>query len=220
MTYVLDTEPPTVVISSPEDGSTINRAAVEIGGRTQALSELVARNEANGKSGAATAADDGSFTLSVPIEDGPNGITITATDPAGNDGIGRADRPARLGQAHRRPDRVRLPDRPGLAPAPLTVRIVVTDPDGRPLEGASVLFTITIPGIPPIVPSAVTTDGAGSASFRTTIPTAATAGVGQITARVTTTEFGRADGTDGGDDLALTGSRRASGCRRGSGLAR
>jgi hypothetical protein len=68
--------------------------------------------------------------------------------------------------------------------------VAVTDPDGRPLEGASVLFTITVPGIPAIVPSEVSTDGAGVASFRTTIPAAATPGTGPITALITTSEFG------------------------------
>jgi hypothetical protein len=66
----------------------------------------------------------------------------------------------------------------------------VTDPDGRPLEGATVLFIIQVTGIPPIVPSPIATDGAGVASFRTTIPAAATVGSGPVTARVTTDEFG------------------------------
>lgn len=190
VTYVLDTEPPTVTIASPVDGSTINRTIVEIAGKTQGGSDLIAHNEANGASGAATAADDGTFTLSVPIADGPNGITITATDPAGNQGTtvltvrrGSGKLTADLSASSYRIAK-------GSLPQALTVRVVVTDPDGRPLEGASVLFTITVPGIPAIVPSAVTTDGTGTASFRTTIPEAATPGTGPLAARVTTSEFG------------------------------
>jgi hypothetical protein len=190
VTYVLDTTPPEIVLVSPADGSTVNRPAVEISGRTQSLSAIAARNEATGGSATATAGGDGSFTIVVPIELGPNGITVTVTDPAGNvassvvtvsRGDGRLS--ADISASAYRISRSKLP-------AELTVRVAVTDPDGRPLEGATVLFTIQVTGIPPIVPSPVTTDGAGVAAFRTVIPAAATAGSGPITARITTAEFG------------------------------
>jgi hypothetical protein len=190
VTYVLDTEAPVVKVASPKDGATVNRAAAEITGTTQALSGLVARNEANGSTATATAAVDGSFSLQVPIADGPNGITITATDPAGNAGSavvtirrGSGKLTADVSASSYRIKKSALPE-------PLTVKVVVTDPDGRPLEGAAVLFTLTVPGIPAIVPSEVSTDGAGIASFRTTIPAAATPGTGPITALVTTRDFG------------------------------
>jgi hypothetical protein len=192
VTYVLDTEPPAVTVTSPKDGSTINRDAVEIKGRTQALSDLVARNEANGASATATAADDGTYVVSVPLAAGPNGITITSTDPAGN--TGTAVIGVRRGSGKLTADLTASSYRIAHAslPEPLTVRVVVTDPDGLPLEGATVLFTITVPGIPAIVPSEIETDGGGTATFRTTIPRAATAGTGPIVAQVTTTEFGAA----------------------------
>jgi len=190
VTYVMDAEAPVIKITSPKEGSTVNRAAAEITGTTQALSGLVARNEANGATATATAADDGSFSLQVPIADGPNGITITATDPAGNAGSavvtvrrGAGKLTADISASSYRLKKTSLPE-------PLTVKVVVTDPDGRPLDGAAVLFTITVPGIPAIVPSEVSTDGAGIASFRTTIPAAATPGTGPITALVSTQEFG------------------------------
>lgn len=190
VTYVLDAAPPEVKVTSPADGATINREAVEVEGRTQPGSDLVARNEANGATATATADEDGAFLLSVPIADGPNGITVTATDPAGNPGSTVLT--VRRGTGKLTADLTASTYRiaVGSLPEPLTVRVVVTDPDGVPLEGAEVLFTITVPGIPPIVPSAMTTGGDGSASFRTTIPTAATPGTGPITARVTTLEFG------------------------------
>jgi hypothetical protein len=190
VTYVLDTTPPDVVVSSPGDGSTINRPSVEIKGRTQGLSTLVARNEANAATATATADGDGSFSIVVPMAVGPNGITITVTDPAGNPATavvtvrrGDGKLSADLSVSAYRLARSKLPGE-------LTVRVAVVDPDGRPLEGATVLFTIQIPGIPPIVPSPIETDGAGIASFRTVVPAAATAGSGPITGRVTTDEFG------------------------------
>ncbi len=190
VTYVLDTEDPKVTITSPAEGATINREAVEVSGKTQPLSAIQARNEANGSTVTATALEDGSFTLEVPLAAGPNGITVRATDPAGNEatkvlavrrGAGKLD--AAISASSYRLDRSNLPQ-------PLTVLVAVTDPDGLPLEGAVVLLTITAPGIPPIVPSELTTDGAGEARYRTTIPKAATAGSGPITALVKTDQFG------------------------------
>jgi hypothetical protein len=191
VTYVLDVEPPQVVISSPGDGSTINRDFVEIEGRSQALSEIVARNEANGVTATASAADDGRFTIRVALAPGPNGVTVTSVDPAGNEGS--AVLAVRRGSGKLTADlsvsAYRIVD--GDLPETFSARVAVTDPDGRPLEGASVLFTLTIPGIPAIVPSPIVTDGAGVATFRTTIPAGATPGTGPITALVTSEEFGR-----------------------------
>ena len=67
--------------------------------------------------------------------------------------------------------------------------MLVTDPDGRPLEGTSVTFSLTVPGIPPVAKEAVT-GGDGRATFTTTLPTGVTAGSGLATVLVATTEFG------------------------------
>jgi hypothetical protein len=190
VTYVLDTEVPALTLTSPADGDTVNRETVEIVGRTQGLSEVVARNEANGASVAGTAEGDGAFTLQVPLATGPNGITVTATDPAGNQGTavlairrGAGKLTADIGLSDYRIGVKSLPE-------PLTVRVVVTDPDGRPLAGATVLFTLTIPGVAPIVPSPVETNAEGVATFKTTVPDAATPGTGPVQARVTAGDLG------------------------------
>jgi len=83
--YVLDQAPAKVTIYSPEEGSVVNGPTVEINGKTQARSTLIARNAANGASVNGAAATDGLFTLSLPISTGTNEITITATDLAGNE---------------------------------------------------------------------------------------------------------------------------------------
>jgi hypothetical protein len=191
VTYVLDIEPPAVVVSSPADGSTINGDKVDITGRTQPLSAVSARNEVSGATATATAGDDGTFALTVPIAAGPNGISISVVDPAGNPGsavLGVLRGDGKLTADISASD-YRLSD--AALPQALTVRVAVVDPDGHPLPGASVLFTITVPGIPPIVPSPVMTDATGVASFQTTVPAAATQGTGPVTALVTTEQFGR-----------------------------
>jgi hypothetical protein len=190
VTYVLDTEAPKVSIASPTDGSTVNRDSVQVKGQTQPLSELLAKNAANGATTSGTADGDGAYVLVLPLAGGTNAITVTATDPAGN--VATADVTVRKGSGKLSADisasAYRIAKKS--LPEPLTVKVVVTDPDGQALAGAQVLFTITIPGVAPIVPSPISTNASGAASFKTTIPKGATAGSGPITARITTSDFG------------------------------
>ncbi len=187
--YVYDISKPKVTITSPEDGATVNAKTVELVGKTQGRSKLIARNEANNSSITGSAATDGSFTLTLPIESGPNGITITATDPAGNVGTlvisvlrGSGELTATLSLSGYRFQVAKLPRQ-------ITFTAVVTDPDGHPLEGAGVTYSISIPGIPVINKDAVT-DGTGTAVFETTVPNGAQTGTGIATVLVTTTDFG------------------------------
>jgi hypothetical protein len=190
VTWVLDVVPPKIELTAPRDGQTINRAAVTITGKTQGRTTLVARNEANAATVTTKAGNDGSFELVVPLGTGTNGIAIVATDVAGNvnqvvlsvrRGTGRLT--ASLSAVPYRLSRAKLPD-------PLELTVVVTDPDGRPLEGAQVTFTISIPGIQ-VVTSEAVTGGNGQAVFRTTVPKGATLGQGLATVLVITEEFGQ-----------------------------
>ena len=63
--YVLDNTPPKITIISPKDGDVVNRAAVDIKGKTQARATLIGKNADNGASFTASADADGSFTLTV-----------------------------------------------------------------------------------------------------------------------------------------------------------
>ncbi len=191
ITYILDTQPPEVVIGSPKDGSTVNGDTVQIAGRSQPLSNVIARNEANGATATGTAGGDGSFTLTVPLADGINGITITATDPAGNTGstvIGIRRGSGQLA-ANLSVTPLKLSAKTGGA---LSVTVSVSDPNGQPLAGATVTITIQITTLAPIQPSPVVTDATGTATFATTIPPGADPGTGLATALVTTDQFGQA----------------------------
>ena len=79
----------------------------------------------------------------------------------------------------------------GSLPADIDLTATVADPDGRPLAGASVTFTLSIPGIPTVTGDA-TTDANGKASFGTTIPAAADRGGGNAGILVRSGEFGQA----------------------------
>jgi len=79
-------------------------------------------------------------------------------------------------------------------PKDATFTVVVTGPDGRPLAGASALFTVTVPGLEAIVSGEIQTDGNGAASFSVRIPKGALPGTGLASVLVTTTDSGT--GTD------------------------
>lgn len=189
VTFVLDQEPPVITLTRPKDGATVNDDLVTLVGKTQPRSTIQARNEANGTSITGEAGTDGAFELVLPLAAGPNGIRLTATDPAGNEGElivrilrGSGKLTAVLSASTYRISIASLP-------TSLQLNVLVTDPDGAPLDKASVTFTITVPGIPPIVKE-TTTAGDGRAGFTTTLSAGVQAGGGLLTVVVTTERYG------------------------------
>ena len=181
--------PPPIVLTAPQDGQVINASSVQLDGRTRAGAVVVARDEASGASVTGTAGPDDRFSLTIGLEPGVNGITLTATDAAGNTNSrvvsvvgGNGHLVATLSSS---PDRVSV----GQLPASITLTALVLDPDGRPLAGADVVFTISIPGVAPITHDG-TTDGAGSAILAITAPRGASPGDALMTVLVNTQSFG------------------------------
>ncbi len=188
--YVLDANPPGVKLTTPKDGATVNGKTVDIRGRTQARTTLIARNQNNGASTTGTAGADGTFVLKLALAAGANKIHVTATDPAGNAsqfdltvkrGAGKLVATVSLSAYHIA--RKALPER-------LRLVVQVTDPDGNLLSGAQVTFTVSIPGIPTVTGSG-RTDSNGRAVFQTTIPKGASVGQGSVAILVKTTDFGQ-----------------------------
>ena len=187
--FVLDQAPAKITITSPKEGAVVNGDAVQIVGKTQARSTLIAHNAANGASVTGTAATDGTFTLSLALGTGINEITITGTDPAGNakDMVltvrrGNGKLTATLGASAYRISVDKLP-------LDLTLRVTVSDPDGNALVGVAVTFTLSIPGIPTVTGDQVT-DADGKASFTTSVPAGADPGQGLATVLVSSDQFG------------------------------
>lgn len=191
VTFILDTEPPAITLSSPNDNATVNRDVVTLVGKTQARSTVIARNEANGASIAGQAGSDGSFELVLAITAGSNGIAITATDPAGN--IGELVLSVQRGSGALKAQLTssRYTFSAGNLPMEITLTVLVTDPDGQPLGGATATFSLTMPGLPAITFES-TTAGDGSAVFATSLPAGTTQGQGLATVLVTTSEHGSA----------------------------
>ena len=191
VTFIRDNEPPTIVVSSPKNDAIVNRDVVTLVGKTQARSTLVARNEANGASIAAEAGSDGSFELVLALAAGSNAISIAATDPAGN--LGESVLTVRRGSGALKAQLTanRYTFSAAKLPLDIVLRVVVTDPDGRPLGGATATFSLTMPGLPAITAYA-TTGADGLASFSTSLPKGTARGQGLATVLVTTAEFGSA----------------------------
>jgi len=188
--WVLDTDAPSIRLTSPKDGALINRKAVTLEGRTQGRSTINARNTRTGDSIGGTAAADGTFALSLPVTTGSNPIRLTVTDPAGN--TKTLDLTIRRGSGRLRASLSASAYSISQKSLPSEIRLVVLvdDPDGVPLEGAKVTFTLSIPGIKTVTGDAVT-DADGQASFLTRIPKGASRGGGTAGVLVRTTEFGR-----------------------------
>jgi len=198
ITYVLDAEKPTVKVTSPKNRATVNSATVKITGKTQGKATVVARNEANGTAATTTANASGAFTLEVPLSEGTNGIALTATDLAGN--VGTAVLTVRHGSGRLGVALSASPSRISAArlPRAILLRALVTDPNGRPLPGVTVTFTLSIGNVPALT-GEDTTDGSGRATFGARIPKGATVGIGLGTAFVTAAGLG-----DASDRVTIT----------------
>jgi hypothetical protein len=196
--WVLDLSEPPIRLSAPKDGAVINRKAVTLEGRTQGRTTLIARNQETGDSVSGTAANDGTFALTLPITTGNNPLKIDATDPAGN--VSEIALTVTRGSGRLRASLSASAYSIKQSALPQAIRLTVTvdDPDGKPLEGARVTFTLSIPGIPTVTGDG-TTDANGRAIFETTIPSGATRGSGPAGVLVETAEFGRTT-----DETAVT----------------
>lgn len=189
VTYVLDTTMPTLAISSPEDKAAVRGISVTITGKTQGASTVSARNEANGRTAIGAADETGSFQVDLPLADGKNAISVTATDPAGNAATVILTVQRGTGQLKITLTASAYKISAKQLPSMLNLRAVTTDPGGRRLPGRDITFTLSIPGVPPITLQQ-TANASGVAVFGTLIPAGATPGKGTVYASLTTPEYG------------------------------
>src|SRR5512143_837233 len=190
VTWILDQDPPKITITSPKNNAAVDTPEVTVKGKTQPDTSLVARNAANDTSISATAAKDGTFEFGLPLAAGANAIEITGTDPAGNVGKttlnllqGSTQMGVRLSASIYRISVSKHP-------SSLQLTVLVTDPAGAPLAGASAFFTLQIPGLAPIS-NQLTTGADGRAIFTTPLVGTLTVGSGVGTVLVTSDLYGQ-----------------------------
>ena len=181
VTYILDTTKPKITITAPSANAVVNATTAQVVGKTQARSMLSIHNQTTNATVAGAADANGAFSIAVPIGPGSNQIQVTATDPAGN--VNAASLTVRRGTGKLTANLSASFYQVRLAKLPKQVQlfVTVTDPNGRALQGAQVTFTLTIPRVPAITSSIMTTSTTGKASFTTTIPKGADAGQCSVT---------------------------------------
>ena len=185
VTYVLDTTPPAIKITSPAANAQLSSGTADIVGTTEAGASVSIRNEQapGGAAGNTTAGSDGKFKLTVPIVAGANTIDLTATDKAGNSSNGSLTINRNYGQlaAHLS---VAPTTFSSARPTELTLTVHATSINGGPLAKARVTFTVTVQGLGPIVSPEMTTDATGTATWQVTVSGALT-GSGQASVLIT-----------------------------------
>jgi hypothetical protein len=185
VTYILDTKPPKVSITSPAAGARVSTASIDVAGTSDAGATILVRNEMapGGALNSAVVGSDGKFKLTVLVVAGPNTIDLTSTDQAGNATNASLSVKRDYGQlaAHLAvtPSKFASSSQTTLK---LTIR--ATSFNGNPLANAKATFTVTIQGLGPIMSPELTTDATGTAVWEVNISQAAP-GIGQATVLVT-----------------------------------
>lgn len=190
---VFDDEAPPLKIKAPKKGATIDGDTVEVRGTTQADSAVTVRNQTNGGRASAVASD-GAFVVEISITGGPNDLEITAVDPAGNSTSVTLSVIGGSGSASATVSLTRTSFKLADLPAAIGATVRVLGPDGKGIDGATVVFTFQIPGVAPVQSPELTTSD-GTANFNTVIPKGATAGAGLVTVTVATDSYGSLSAT-------------------------
>ena len=185
VTYILDTKPPKVSITSPAEGARVSAASIDVVGTSDVGATIFVRNEMapGGAPNNAVVGSDGKFKLTVLVVAGPNTIDLTSTDQAGNETNTSRSVKRDYGQlaAHLAVTPSKFAS---TSQTKLTLTLHATTFNGGPLANAKADFIVTIQGLGPISSTALTTDATGTAVWEVSI-SQATPGVGQATVLVT-----------------------------------
>jgi len=182
---IRDDVAPEVTVSDPPPGKEIVTEQVTISGRTEPGAQLMVANAATERSTPAEVSADGSFGALIDLASGSNDLSLQATDAAGNIASaqltlirGEVTTPARLILSQTAFAITRLP-------GSISLRVLVVDSAGAPVDGAAVVFSLSPPGLPTTTYSTVTVRGTASWLDVSMPRGGATAGEGFATARVT-----------------------------------
>jgi hypothetical protein len=185
---LFDVTPPAVTITEPAQDAVVNASAVTIRGSTEPSSTVTVTNGATGKSATARTPVEGSaaagrFVIRIGIAEGTNPLTVAVVDMGGN----RSERELRVVKGDGK-----LKVQFGLSrtliyrsrlPGTVVASVRLLNPDGRPIDGAQVTFSISPPGLPTSTYETSTSDG--TASWSVALPKeGAIAGRGFATAMI------------------------------------
>lgn len=185
ITITFDDVPPPLAFSSPKDGASVATATVAVKGTTQPGATVTIHDANTGGSTSVVAVASGAFAVTVTLAEGPNVMTITSVDPAGNrttktltvvHGSGALKAKLTLSWVTISSKKI--------GSSPLAMTVVVDDAAGKPINvAASAIFTISPPGQPTTVTSPIALSH-GVAGWTKTL-TGAGQGAGFVTVTVT-----------------------------------
>lgn len=86
-TFVVDTVPPTLIVTSPEDGFVTNKGILTVSGTTndETSSPVTVTVTVNGNAKPVTVNSNGSFSDDITLKEGDNEIIIVARDSSGQE---------------------------------------------------------------------------------------------------------------------------------------
>lgn len=183
----VDKAGPKLDVTSPKENDRIFNKSVMVKGTTEVGATVTVKNAANDRERTETVGPNGTFEMSILLEEGTNRIVVNVVDDTGN-------------QARRVVRRVtRVDPKPNVAlrlssneievsslPRLLTMTAIATDSSGKPIEGAEVTFHLSVFDQGARTESKVT-DDRGQAHWRTEIArSGARRGDGFVTVEVKT----------------------------------
>jgi hypothetical protein len=142
VTVTQDVDAPVLRITSPEDGLRTYDTIVIVRGTSEPGVRLTVANEASGRGEEVSVSPAGTFETRVQLEPGRNRITVTSEDAAGLKRRERVVVVAEDGSPHLE---VKVDPKSVAAselPRRIKVSVRATDPEGQPLEDASVWFSV------------------------------------------------------------------------------
>jgi hypothetical protein len=180
-----DTVAPKIDISSPADGATVYGETLLLSGTTEPGAQLSLTDRTTAAQTSTTAADNGAYSLSLPLQLGSNVLQLVAVDAVGNSSQRNLRITRAVSQAAVTLQLSRDSFDIATLPATLTVTADVAGPDGLPADGASVTFSVSPSGQATVTRQATTVGGVASWNDFPLSVAGAQAGRGLVTVLVT-----------------------------------
>lgn len=176
---------PAIRVLDPASGAEVNAERVSVSGETEAGAQLTLSNTTTERSAPASVSADGSFLGEIGLAPGTNELGLRATDAAGNVATAQLTVIRGEGVAEARLTLSKTDFSVRQLPDSISLRVLVVDAQGKTVDGAEVVFSLSPPGLPTTTYRTVTTRGDASWLDVTMPRDGATAGEGFATARVT-----------------------------------
>jgi hypothetical protein len=167
---LLDTQPPTLSVDAPRDHQPVEGDRVTVRGASDPGTTISIVNRRTGAESPLTVGPSGEFEEVVLLEPGENELRIKASDVAGN--VESLVRSVDRAGAGVKPKISVTPGQLSARQLPRSVRVIARmhDKEKRPVKGARVTFTLSVPGQATARSKEVVTGADGTAVWKVEIP--------------------------------------------------